>query len=163
MEAEKTKPIKRHEALLQFSREHHFGLLLGWKIKQGIRKNIDAERITDYTIFFFNEDLKNHFAEEEKTLFPKVSKDDALRVQAENQHTEIYALIEKLQTKNADYNLLSEFADKLEAHIRFEERTLFNHIQSKLSDEELAEVLHQHHHAACNIDDKWSDHFWENK
>ncbi len=50
-------PIKRHETIVQFSREHHYGLLLVWKIKQGIQKNIDPERISSYVLYFFENDI----------------------------------------------------------------------------------------------------------
>ena len=48
-----TTPIKRSQALIQFSREHHFGLLLVWKMRQGLKENIEPIRISDYTIFIF--------------------------------------------------------------------------------------------------------------
>ena len=62
-------PIKRHQALVSFSKEHHFGLLLVWKIRQGLANAVSAERISRYVLFFFNEDLKFHFREEEELLF----------------------------------------------------------------------------------------------
>ena len=33
----KKTPIKRHDALKHFSRDHHFGLLLVWKIREGVK------------------------------------------------------------------------------------------------------------------------------
>ena len=33
---------KRHKALQNLSREHHHGLLLSWKIRTGLNKNIEA-------------------------------------------------------------------------------------------------------------------------
>ncbi len=161
MDTEKTDPIKRHEALVKFSREHHYGLLLCWKIRRGIKRNIEPERIAAYSLFFFDEDLKKHFEEEEATLFVKLTKNDPLRLQAINEHRGIYTLIENLRNNVETYDLLSALADKLEGHIRFEERTLFNHIQEKLSDGELSELLNNHQHAACDIDRGWNDHFWK--
>ena len=70
---ESSSPIKRHSALLEFSREHHFGLLLVWKIRQGLKRDIDLIRITDYTVFLFEKDLIQHFKEEEKNLFSKIA------------------------------------------------------------------------------------------
>jgi len=40
-----SNPIKRNEALKPLSRDHHHGLLLCWKIRQGIKLNIEPERI----------------------------------------------------------------------------------------------------------------------
>ncbi len=82
-------PIKRHQALVSFSKEHHFGLLLVWKIRQGLDNAVSAERISKYVLFFFNEDLKTHFKEEEELLFSKLPATDALRVRAEEEHKEI--------------------------------------------------------------------------
>ena len=64
-------PIKRHQALVSYSKEHHFGLLLVWKIRQGLMNAVSPERIGKYVLFFFNEDLKTHFKEEEQLLFCK--------------------------------------------------------------------------------------------
>ena len=46
-------PIKRHQAIVSFSKDHHFGLLLVWKIRQGLKKSIDPVRISNYVLFFF--------------------------------------------------------------------------------------------------------------
>ena len=56
-------PIKRHQALVAFSKDHHFGLLLIWKIKQGLANAIRVERITNYILYFFEEYLLQHFKE----------------------------------------------------------------------------------------------------
>lgn len=53
------------------------------------------------------------------------------------------------------------FASSLEDHIRFEERTLFNHLQNILSTEELEKLSKQHSKRTCNVDDIWNDKFWE--
>lgn len=42
------KPIKRHTALKPLSREHHHGLLLSWKIREGLKRNIEIPRIKKY-------------------------------------------------------------------------------------------------------------------
>lgn len=157
------KPIKRHTTLIKFSREHHFGLLLCWKIRQGIKYNIDTKRISDHVLFFFDNDLKKHFEEEEKILFPKLLPTDTFRLRAEAEHKTFYEQINLVRLGNANYELLTKIADTLEKHIRFEEREMFNYIQQKLSEAELIELGKQHAHRACDIDDKWNDHFWKTK
>jgi len=156
------QPIKRHEAIVTFSREHHFGLLLCWKIRHGIRHQIAPERIAPYVLHFFDADLKAHFDKEEKLLFDKLP-DDPLIIQAVGEHGEIYALINRISSGDKGYEVLNHFADKLDAHIRFEERTLFNHLQSILSEAELMEVSHHNEAKTCDIDEGWSDHFWKIK
>ena len=160
MEMGKKYPLKRHEALVKFSQEHHNGLLLCWKIRQGIKHKIQPDRISAYTLFFFEEDLKKHFKEEEETLFPRLDPSDPLRLQAIGEHQQIYSLIERIRNEMAGHDELNEFADALDKHIRFEERILFNHIQTRLQDAELTELANSHEHSACDIDARWNDPFW---
>jgi hemerythrin-like domain-containing protein len=125
----KHNPIKRSQELVQLSREHHFGLLLVWEIRRDLGKGVEFDKISKRIIDFYTTDLEKHFKEEEETVFTLLPPDHPLRVQAEDEHRKIYAMIEMLKNTKADAALLNEFADTLEAHIRFEERTLFNLIQ----------------------------------
>ena len=155
-------PIKRHQALVSFSKEHHFGLLLVWKIRQGLANAVSAERISRYVLFFFNEDLKIHFREEEELLFSKLPASDTLRIQAEEEHKEIYRLIAVITQTANDEKLLRQFADTLDKHIRFEERTLFNHLQTHVTPEELEEISKRFSNSV-DLDGKWEDVFWIRK
>ena len=155
-------PIKRHQALVSFSKEHHFGLLLVWKIRQGLANAVSAERISRYVLFFFNEDLKIHFREEEELLFSKLPASDTLRIQAEEEHKEIYRLIAVITQTANDEKLLRQFADTLDKHIRFEERTLFNHLQTHVTPEELEEISKRFSNSV-DLDSKWDDVFWLRK
>ncbi|MEO8710762.1 MAG: hemerythrin domain-containing protein [Parafilimonas sp.] len=158
-----TKPINRSEALIKFSREHHFGLLLVWKIRQGLKKNIEPVRISDYVVFFFNNELTAHFKEEEKDLFVKLPPDDSLRKQAFAEHEKVYKMVDDIHKNKLNADLLNQFADALENHIRFEERILFNHLQQLLSEAELIKLAEEHSKREGDVDDKWDDHFWVNK
>lgn len=160
---QKSKPIKRNTALVKFSQEHHFGLLLCWKIREGIKHNLNAKRIADYVLFFFDNDLQYHFAEEENKLFSKLNDDDVLKQRALKEHNEVYGMIKKFGSENVTHELLNEFAELLDNHIRFEERTLFNHIQEKLSSEELTELLKKKQSKNEDVDKRWTDCFWEKK
>jgi hypothetical protein len=53
MTEKQTKPLKRHAALQPLSREHHHGLLLGWKIRTGLSNGAPLERIKAYADWFF--------------------------------------------------------------------------------------------------------------
>lgn len=159
---EKT-PIKRNQAIVSFSKDHHFGLLLIWKIRQGFNREIVTERISNYALFFFKEDLENHFKEEEQLLFSKLPIDDKLRKQAEADHQAIYGLVAAMEKKKDDAVLLKQLADLLEKHIRFEERELFNHIQNNISAEELEMLASRLPSSSKEIDEKWEDDFWMGK
>jgi hemerythrin len=135
-----SNPIKRSKAFVPFSKDHHFGLLLAWKIRQDLQSKVEAEYISNYVLTFFDTDLQQHFKEEEELIFCKLSFEDALRRQAETEHQTIYHIIDSVREKKTDTALLNEFADFLESHIRFEERILFNYMQEKLTEQELDEV-----------------------
>ncbi|WP_241739476.1 hypothetical protein [Aestuariibaculum marinum] len=46
------KPLKRHKALQPLSREHHYGLLLTWKIRTGFKKISNQNEFTNMPIGF---------------------------------------------------------------------------------------------------------------
>lgn len=150
-------PIKRHPALVSFSKEHHFGLLLIWKIRQGLTYGIAAERISRYIIYFFNADLRAHFKDEETILFPALPADNMLRLRAEAEHRDIYEMVVDISKNMSDEILIRKFADILERHIRYEERTLFNHLQDNISTDLLNEISKR---TTIDPDAEWTDSFW---
>ncbi len=156
-------PIKRHQAIVSFSKDHHFGLLLVWKIRQGLEKAVNAERISKYVVYFFKEDLQRHFKDEEQLLFCKLPVDDALRKRAEEEHQSIYDLVTAIDENKNDANLLNQLENELEKHIRFEERELFNHLQTKITPAGLELIEKRISNNGKTIDEKWEDVFWEIK
>lgn len=138
---EQPKPIKRSKAFVQLSKDHHFGLLLVWRIRQDLGKVSPAADISKYVLAFFDTDLQSHFKEEEVYLFSKLDPADPLRQQAEGEHRAICNLVESIKRNELDKALLRQFGDLLEAHIRFEERTLFNYLQERLSPEDQEQIL----------------------
>ena len=153
-------PIKRNPAIVRFSRDHHFGLLLVWKIREGFRRSVEAERISKYVTKFFENELVPHFRDEEENLFARLPEDDKMRLQAEFDHKRLNELVESLRNESKDEFKLGEFADLLEKHIRFEERELFNFIQESLTAAELAEIESANAPAKCSTDSEWKDVFW---
>lgn len=156
-------PIKRHAAIVSFSKDHHFGLLLVWKIRQGLNKAINFERISNYVLFFFREDLEKHFKDEEQLLFSKLPVDDAFRIRAESEHQSIYNLVNAIENSKENVVLLKQFADELENHIRFEERVLFNHLQNEMSEKDLESIAEYFSNTGKDIDENWEDTFWNAK
>jgi iron-sulfur cluster repair protein YtfE (RIC family) len=155
------KPIKRSPHIVLLSREHHTGLLCCWKIRQGLKKQADTTRIQKYLTYFWDSHLQQHFGEEEEHLFDKVN-DDFCR-KALQQHQEIKALISQVQdsTPAPAPELLHQLADQLEAHIRYEERDLFPHLEQVLEEPELRRIgaaLAQSHAAPAK--DDFPDEFW---
>ena len=154
-----SKPIKRSKELLALSREHHHGLLLCWKIRQGLANGVELSRIKEYILHFYDTQLNDHFFLEEKYLFSLIDAQNLHRIKAESQHREIRGLIDAIKANNAgNTSLLGELQQKLEEHIRFEERELFNYIQKHCDSALLKNV-------AANLDKEvaemqWDDQFW---
>jgi hypothetical protein len=154
------KPIKRDPALVEFSKDHHFGLLLVWKIRHGLRTGIAPVRISRYVSCLFVAELAQHFADEEAYLFPQLAATDPLRLRAEQEHAELRALVASLRKKYNEAETLLAFAELLEAHIRFEERELFNQLQASLSSEQLLQLLGEVPARPHLSDGAWEDPFW---
>lgn len=153
------KPIKRSEHIVILSREHHGGLLFCWKIRQGLKKQTDTNRMQQYVAYFWDSHLAPHFREEEEHLFEKAN-DDLCR-KAMQQHQEIKALINQVKSSLPSPDLLTQLADSVDAHIRYEERELFPHLEKVLDEQELRRIgaaLAQSH--ANPIKDNFPDEFW---
>lgn len=137
-----TSPIKRHETLKPLSRDHHHGLLLCWKLRTGLQKNVDPARMMAYCQRFHAEHLVPHFGLEEEAIFPILGNEHELVKRALAEHRRLTRLF----TGSDDpMSLVSQIEEELEAHIRFEERVLFGAIEAVASEEELdrIEEIHQ--------------------
>lgn len=152
-------PIKRNINIVALSKDHHFGLLFCWKINEGIKKNIDLERIKAYVDFFWSKHLAAHFNEEEILLFN--NREDSFCEKAKEDHQIIIKEIAKIKNNEArakhDYLHLAQLINQ---HIRFEERVLFPHLELILSEKELNEIgvsLAQSH---ISFIDNYEDEFW---
>jgi iron-sulfur cluster repair protein YtfE (RIC family) len=156
-----TKPLKRHPALIPLSQDHHFGLLLCWKIRTGLKKGVNTERIKNYLNYFFMEHLENHFQMEEEILFGFLAKNDLLRKDAESQHQFLRKLHENIMDGNeaVDGDLI-KFADELDNHIRFEERILFPYMQTELLEKELVDFKIKLDQVHVKVEEDWVDEFW---
>lgn len=152
---ENSTPIKRNESLKNLSRDHHYGLLLCWKIRTGLKK-VDHIRIKNYTDHFFKEHLLPHFGLEEKYIFPLLGEESTLVQTAMNDHKKLKQLF---QTQENVLESLVQIEIELEKHIRFEERILFKELQRLIPEDELIAAL-----GTVNgqpEEDDWEDKFWE--
>ncbi|MEP6684801.1 MAG: hemerythrin domain-containing protein [Parafilimonas sp.] len=154
---EENKPIKRSEALKELSKDHHFNLLLTWKIKQGLQLNVELMRIQKFIKHFFNEQILHHFSVEESHLFCLLPQDDAQRLRAENEHSSIKEIGAEISANTISADKITEFANLLESHIRFEERTLFPFIEKNVLYNKLEEASK---HFSAEHEEGWHDAFW---
>ncbi|WP_295715188.1 hemerythrin domain-containing protein [Mucilaginibacter sp.] len=155
-------PIKRNAHIMPLSRDHHSGLLFGWKIKEGVKKEIAFSRINEYIGFFWKAHLRNHFQDEEHLLFCLL--DNELIQKAKREHQELEAWFVKAENNELGSNdEYIRFVELLISHIRFEERELFPCLESELSPETLAHVgealtkSHQQPYTELYEDEFWVD------
>jgi len=153
---EKKKPIKRHKALQPLSRQHHFGLLFSWKLRKGFSKNIELQRLSEYAKWFYKNEIKPHFSDEEKYVFPILEEGNELVERALKDHRRIKRLFNDTKHPAKSLNRLEE---ELEAHIRFEERILFNEIQKVATEEQFEKIEEIHRHLEKTSE--YHDPFWE--
>ncbi len=155
---EEKKPIKRSVELTPLSRDHHEGLLLVWKIRQGIRNGTELQRIADYVRWFWKVHLDVHFTEEEQLFSPLFPEGNEGLKQMLEEHSKLRSM-----ASSQDWNeeSLENFAQLLNDHIRFEERTLFPYIEQQASPEQLR-LIYESHSAEKN-NAVWKDEFWLKK
>ena len=139
------------------SREHYHGLLLSWKIREGFKRQITVERIKKYTDWFWENHLQAHFEFEETYIFPILDKENKLIKRAFREHRRLQRLFTATDKIERNLSLMEE---ELAAHIRFEEKILFQEIQTLASNEELKMIAQAH---SKNIVDEWKDEFWAEK
>ncbi len=152
----KTVPIKRSIALQPLSREHHHGLLLCWKLRTGLKKGIDIDRIKKYSDWFFKNSLSTHFNIEEEFVFPLLGNEHELVKKALTDHRRLKRLFEDTTDIEKSLSLLEE---ELEKHIRFEERVLFPAIETIANEKELQLIMEIHSEDSTYED--WGDEFWK--
>ena len=148
--------IKRHQSLQEFSRDHHQALLLCWKIKVGLSKEISVDRIKTYVNWFYETHILEHFQLEEYYMFPVLGDEHPLIIQALEEHKLIIALF--TNTTEIE-NSLTTLHVKLKEHVRFEERILFNEIQATATKEQLENI--EKFHSETKFIDNLNDVFWK--
>jgi len=155
----KPQPIKRNKHIIQLSKDHHFTLLFCWKIRQGLKMQIATERLKNYVNYFWKEHMQPHFREEEEILFKPI-KDDKVQ-KALNDHQQIEdEVVNLLQIASADSaELFSTLADSVEAHVRYEERQLFPHLEKILTEKQL-EFIGEQLKKQEIPKDNYEDEFW---
>lgn len=153
--------MKRDPNIIPLSREHHYGLLFCWKIRQGLEKRIDLARIRQYVLHFWKFNMEDHFAEEELLLFN--DRYDTLCMQAKEQHGRIRDLVQAIRGSGASMpEFYRKLAVQVDEHIRFEERKVFPYLEQKMTGEELSEVgAHLGRLHTRPADDNYKDAFWD--
>ncbi len=135
--------MKRHESLQPWARDHHEGLVLArslrWAAEEGAEERRRALVELDRA---WTGVLSAHFEEEEQWLTPLLAGEDEERLRRE--HDALRALVRELLTldRNVDPDpvLLLRFSNKLNDHIRWEDRELFVRVEEQAPPQELADI-----------------------
>lgn len=143
--------MKRGTALIQLSREHHTALVLA---KQAQRLGMQSEQeqgASSETANFirtlksrFSNELEPHFCLEETYLLNEletlslhdhaqetVQKAQQLAQRTREEHDALRQMTQRIA--HQDFSSLSPWGELLAAHVRFEERELFDFVESVLS------------------------------
>lgn len=154
-------PIKRNEHLVPLSKDHHSTLLFCWKIRAGLKLNVETSRMKRYVHYFWQTHMQPHFYEEETILFVPVQ--DTAVQKALNEHSDIKGQIEIIiASENIQPLQLKMLADAVDNHVRYEERELFPHLEKMLTEAQLKEIgskLQTAANTVCN--DEFADEFWK--
>jgi iron-sulfur cluster repair protein YtfE (RIC family) len=156
--------MKRHEALIPLSHDHHEALLVALRLKKGGPASVrdpwpeDPAAQRDALFLFVSRDLYPHFSLEEELLFPACkSASEPLRTLAAElaqEHQAMRGQLEDIRTtsKALLQGKLQAFGLTLEAHIRKEERSFFPLVQEQLEAKTLAVDLDKlaAQYAACH-------------
>jgi hemerythrin-like domain-containing protein len=154
------KPINRNKHIVKLSKDHHFTLLFCWKIRNGLKLEVEPKRIASYVSYFWNHHLQRHFWEEESILFSHLA--DASVKKAIAQHDDIAGQVKYLiNSGNITSNEVSTLADALDNHVGYEERDLFPHLEKVLSGEQLEDIGKRIAAQEDNeLKDDYTDEFW---
>ena len=141
--------MKRHPDLRKFSDDHHQGLVRARRLRRTADgEETRSEEALDF-LRFWEEETSPHFGEEEQVLLAVDARYggdlDAQPVrEMVSDHARIRGLVMSLQGEvgsgGVDRETLRETGERLEAHIRLEERRVFPMMEASLSEEALHEI-----------------------
>ena len=132
--------MKRSGALRPLSHQHHQGLFAALQLKRAREES--AAQARSAFLDFFEREGSRHFRAEEELLLPAFARHiefdqpEIARVLTEHVDLRRRAL-DLEENANPDPTELRELGERLESHIRFEERVLFPMIEEALPIDEL--------------------------
>jgi hemerythrin-like domain-containing protein len=131
--------MQRHRALRKLSSDHHSGLVIARRARHAAQEELSRQaaawqRVTTR----FQTELEGHFRLEEVGLLAALSQAGETRLVARTlrEHASLRRLIAQDRVEN-----LLPFAELLTAHIRFEEKELFETAQRVLDVQTLEGLM----------------------
>src|SRR2546427_13185656 len=144
----------RDKNLIPLSRQHQHALALCVRLDRAVQSGqVDAEAWQAEIQQIFEQEIGTHFDAEERELFPAAAHCPELRSLVEellNEHQALRQVFASAATRQLTSGDVRSFAAKLSAHIRKEERDLFEGMQKLLSIEEVAAVANAMESALAN-------------
>jgi hemerythrin-like domain-containing protein len=142
--------MKRHPALRKFSDDHHGGLVQARRLRRAAAGEgtppAEAARVF---LRFWEEETSAHFKEEEEVLLAvfarhggDLSAEPIQEMVADHARIRglVMTLIEEDRSGEVATDTLREIGERLEAHIRLEERRVFPLVETTLPEDGLEEV-----------------------
>jgi hemerythrin-like domain-containing protein len=131
----------RDKSLVPLSRQHQHALALCVRINRApLASAREVQAWQAEVEQHFALEIQHHFAAEEKDLFPVARQYAELVPLVEEllaEHVRLRGLFEQARVRALDGLALREFAEILSAHIRKEERQLFEEMQKQMGSAEL--------------------------
>ena len=137
--------MKRSAALAPLSRDHQHALDAALRLRRATPETV-AEAV-DRLETFFETEGRRHFAIEERLLVPALDADDPEWSEAVahmlDDHRFVRAAADALASRDeiADpVGSANELGQRLNDHVRFEERVLFDIVERRLDDDALSRL-----------------------
>ncbi len=131
--------MKRDFHLQGMTSEHHQALVLADRLRRACRQGGVSRELLLSTRRTFEEELNPHFEIEEQLILPALDAAGRrdLVDRTHEEHHRLRAFLVAAETADDATPHLQAFADLLTAHVRFEERALFDAAQQILTLNEL--------------------------
>ncbi len=136
----------RDRNLVPLSHQHQHALALCVRIGKAfaeVHDTPDVHRWEEEIIQLFDQEIKFHFAAEEKHLFPAASHFEELQQLVDElmiEHTLLRRNVERARARLFTVTDLQVFTATLSEHVRKEERQLFEAMQRLLAPDELQRI-----------------------
>jgi mannose-6-phosphate isomerase-like protein (cupin superfamily) len=130
--------MKRHRALIPLSHDHHHALVEARRLRRAAEQGDDPTRAAAAFVRFFRTSSVPHFRDEEERLFPLVDGVDEARplvIEALLDHQHLHSLVGALEAGHDVRATMRELGERLDAHVRLEERQLFPLIEELVADD----------------------------
>ncbi len=134
----------RHKSLVPLSHQHQHALALCVRIERASPiASADLDNWQAETEQHFEHEIKVHFSAEETVLFPRAREFSQLAPIVDElvaDHAVLRESFSQAQMRHMSAQTLTAFARQLSAHIRREERQLFEELQRLMTPGQLADL-----------------------